>query len=137
MPWRQVGIGDINKPSTQDKANERLGVIEGVWKFLNNGKQVKTDGPKCQMDGATSSTHCGSKRAKTKLLTEEKIGQDHQQQCKLRDVPEPPKRLRMCTYKPTRPKHQCGQIKLESRKVRRTWKGENTYQGCDNAIVPP
>ncbi|KAI6115772.1 hypothetical protein EDD16DRAFT_1520555 [Pisolithus croceorrhizus] len=138
--WCSVNMNvssQIRGPEGQDKANKRLGVIKGIWKFLNNGKRIEMDGPKCQMDGTMSSTCCSSKQAKMKLLAEEKIGQDQQQQHKLRDIPEPPKRLGMHTYEPTRLKHPCGQIKLESIKVRRTWKGKNTYQGPDNAIACP
>ncbi|KAI6108862.1 hypothetical protein EV401DRAFT_1891732 [Pisolithus croceorrhizus] len=131
MSSRTRGLGG------QDKVSMRLGVVEGEWKCQNDGKRVETDGQKCQMDGATSSIHYDSKRVKTKLLAEKKIGQDQRQQRKLRDVPEPPKRLRMRTYEPTRPKRRRRRIKLESRKVRRTWKGENTYQGRDNAIARP
>ncbi|KAI6159318.1 hypothetical protein EDD17DRAFT_1511439 [Pisolithus thermaeus] len=99
MSSRTRGLGG------QDKVSKRLGVVKGEWKCQNDGKQVKTDGQKCQEDGGMSSTCCGSKQAKTKLLAEEKIGQHQWWQCKLRDIPGPPKRLGMHTYEPTRPKH--------------------------------
>ncbi|KAI6095103.1 hypothetical protein EDD16DRAFT_1781799 [Pisolithus croceorrhizus] len=102
---------DMNPPSQtrgpggQVEVNEMFRDVKDKWKHQNDREQVRMDGPKCQMDGATSSAHCSSKQAKMKLLAEDEASQHKWQQCKLRDIPEPPKRLGMCTYEPTRLKH--------------------------------
>ncbi|KAI6027306.1 hypothetical protein BKA83DRAFT_4123376 [Pisolithus microcarpus] len=48
-------------PGGQDAANMTFGDVEGKPKLRNNGKRVKMDGRKCQMDGTTSSMCCDSK----------------------------------------------------------------------------
>ncbi|KAI6118627.1 hypothetical protein EV401DRAFT_1888615 [Pisolithus croceorrhizus] len=127
----------VRGPRGQEVANKVLRDVKDEWRHQNDGAQVGTDGMRYQMDGATSSTCCNSKRVKMKLLAEGMASQQQQQQHKPGNVPGPSTKLQKCTYEPTRPRQRCSQIKLESRKVRRTWKGENMYQGCDNAIVCP
>ncbi|KAI6097145.1 hypothetical protein EV401DRAFT_1895572 [Pisolithus croceorrhizus] len=138
--WCNVNMNmssQIRGPAGQDKVSEMLGVIKGEWTCQDNGKRVQVDGWKCQMDGTTSSRCCNSKQVKTKLLAEGMAGQQQQQQRKPGNIPGPPTKLQKHTYESTRLRHQCGQIKIKSRKVSRLQKGKDMYQRCDNAIACP
>ncbi|KAI6099260.1 hypothetical protein EDD16DRAFT_1526924 [Pisolithus croceorrhizus] len=124
--WHSVNMNvssQMRGPEGQEEANRVFRDFE--------------DEHKHQTDGAMSSTYCNLKQAETKLLAEEKTGEDQQQQHKPRNMPGPPTRLQKHTYELTRLRCQCRQIKSKSREVRRKWKGKNMYQGCGHAIAHP
>ncbi|KAI6011808.1 hypothetical protein PISMIDRAFT_12202 [Pisolithus microcarpus 441] len=138
--WNNVNTNVPSRsrgPGGQDEANEAFGDVEGKPKLRNDAGGVKMDGRRCQMDGATSSMCCSSKRAETKLLAEDEACQHQWQQYRPRNVPGPPTRLPKRSYEVTKPKRRRGRIKTESRKVSRLQEGENMYQECANTIAHP
>lgn len=128
-----VTSATITKSALQDLTH--LLHMSSIHMIRHYTGQVETNGIRCRADGAMSSMHCNSKRAKMKLLAADRAGQHQRQKHKPRDVPGPPTSLRKRSYEAIKPRRRCGRIKSEARNVRRKWKDENTYQGRDNAIA--
>ena len=62
---RDIGLGD------PESNQEAMGHVEHDWNSVNDVKGAGYDGRQCQMNGATSSACCKSKRLKTQLLAED------------------------------------------------------------------
>ncbi|KAI6027118.1 hypothetical protein EDC04DRAFT_2927767 [Pisolithus marmoratus] len=136
--WKQ---GERRRP-TRNRCNVNMHVFRrtrgpgGREKVQQALGHVETKGTRCQMNGATSSMRCDSKRVETRLLAGDQAGQHKQQRRKPMDVPGPPASHRKRSEEVGRPKRRLEAINFESRDVSRARKLETAHQGSSNVIRP-
>ncbi|KAI6027886.1 hypothetical protein BKA83DRAFT_18592 [Pisolithus microcarpus] len=148
MPWRRVGIGDIDAPTPQNVPIEALSFKnqditlgrlaspnEGHVASGVEGKKAGGIGePTHGKDDTKNSGNVGSERIEAALLAGD--SQDaYRGQNERGDSPMsswPPTRLRKHPYEAIRPRRRRGRIKFEAGNVRRKRKCKNVYQGRGN-----
>ncbi|KAI5986611.1 hypothetical protein EDD15DRAFT_2471328 [Pisolithus albus] len=149
MPWRQVGIGDIDAPTPQNvpieapsfknqditlgrlaSPNDEGHVASGVEGKKAGGIGEPTHGK----DDTKNSGNVGSERIEAGLLAGD--SQDaYRGQNERGDSPmssRPPTRLRKHPYEAIRPRRRRGRIKFEAGNVSRKRKCKNVYRGRGN-----
>ncbi|KAI6117130.1 hypothetical protein EDD16DRAFT_1796190 [Pisolithus croceorrhizus] len=151
MPWRRVGIGNINKPSTRNMAIEAPSSTDPETTFgrpasPNEGRVLsRADGnkaegnrePRDEKSNTTSSCDVDSKQIEAALLARECQGA-YRSQDKQGNSPVSSRQLtttRERSYEAIKPRRRRGRIKFEAGNISRVRKGENTFQGHGNTIL--